>query len=337
MSHSGSHSKDTLQVKNLRVNFHADEGELCVLNDVSFSVKKGQTLGIVGESGCGKSVTSLAIMGLLPRPHGHIVSGKVVFDGQDISQFTGQKIQDIRGNKIAMVFQEPMTALSPIKTIARQMCEVYELHAPELTKDQWMQEAISMLGKAGIPDPERILGLYPFALSGGMRQRVMIAMALACKPDLLICDEPTTALDVTIQAQLLELMQELQQDMGMAILFITHDLGVIAQICDEVAVMYAGEVIEQTDVFTLFESPRHPYTRGLISSIPSLRNTPKTKLSIIEGQVPSLHEMPSGCRFSNRCPHSDDHCRGYSAPLESADDSANGNVHLVACHKHKGL
>ncbi|MTI12873.1 ABC transporter ATP-binding protein [Sansalvadorimonas verongulae] len=332
MSHSEKHSDETLRVNNLQVNFQTDEGELCVLNNVSFSVRKGQTLGIVGESGCGKSVTSLAIMGLLPQPHGRIVEGEVIFDGEDISRFQGKAIRAIRGNRIAMIFQEPMTALSPIKTIAKQMFEVYELHAPELSKEQWKQEAIAMLGKAGIPDPERILGLYPFALSGGMRQRVMIAMALACKPDVLICDEPTTALDVTIQAQLLELMQSLQKEMGMAILFITHDLGVIAQICDEVAVMYAGEIIEQTDVYSLFESPRHPYTHGLVSSIPSLRNTPKTKLNIIEGQVPALHEMPSGCRFSNRCPHSDDNCTQRAPQLESAATN-----HLVACHKYKVL
>lgn len=337
MKRTGIDMQDTLQVQNLRVNFRTDEGELCVLNDVSFTVKKGQTLGIVGESGCGKSVTSLAVMGLLPQPHGKIKGGKILFNGEDISQYQGEQIRAIRGKKIAMIFQEPMTALNPIKRIGKQLYEVYELHAPDLPKQQWPDEAASILDKVGIPDPKRILTLYPFELSGGMRQRVMIAMALACKPDLLICDEPTTALDVTIQAQLLELMQELQKDMGMAMLFITHDLGVIAQICDEVAVMYAGEIVEQTDVYSLFESPLHPYTLGLISSIPSFKNTPKTELSIIEGQVPSLHEMPDGCRFGNRCPYAGEKCH-VSPPLEIAEskgETSSAVTHMIACHKYR--
>ena len=248
-------------------------------------------------------------MKLLPQPAGCISSGSVKFKNTELTSLASKQMQIIRGNRIAMIFQEPMTALNPVKTIGKQIMEVYELHRPELSKKQRLNEAVDVLQKVGIPDAHKRVMEFPHQLSGGMRQRVMIAMALACKPDILIADEPTTALDVTIQAQILDLMQSLQKEYGMAILFITHDLGVIAQLCDDVVVMYAGRVVEKSTVKALFQHPKHPYSQGLLNAIPKLNQPRKSQLSTIEGQVPTLQNMPEGCRFFNRCPHKQDNCK----------------------------
>lgn len=315
-------SDTLLNVHNLCVDFESEQGTLNVLDHVSFEIHPGKTLGLVGESGCGKSVTSLSIMKLLPQPAGVIRSGSITFKDTDLVSLSSQQMQNIRGNRIAMIFQEPMTALNPVKNIGKQIMEVYELHRPELSKKQRLFEAIDILQKVGIPDPQKRITEYPHQLSGGMRQRVMIAMALACKPDLLIADEPTTALDVTIQAQILDLMQSLQQEYGMAILFITHDLGVIAQLCDDVVVMYAGRVIEKSNVRELFKNPKHPYTKGLLNSIPKLNQPSKSHLNTIEGQVPTLNNMPKGCRFHNRCPYKQDNCKTLDHRFIHQQDNA---------------
>ncbi|WP_323903843.1 ABC transporter ATP-binding protein [Aeromonas hydrophila] len=321
-----------LEVRDLAVEFVVDDGKIKVLDGVSFKVAPGQTLGVVGESGCGKSVTSLAIMGLLPKPHGQVVAGSIRFQGEELLSLAPDQMYKVRGNRISMIFQEPMTALNPVQTVGDQLMEVFRLHRPDYSKAQRREAAIAMLQKVGIPDPAQRFAVYPHNLSGGMRQRVMIAMALACEPALLICDEPTTALDVTIQAQILELMKELQAQTGMAIIFITHDLGVVAELCDEVVVMYAGRAVEQADVFELFDHPRHPYTHGLMSSIPRLEDEPKSLLKTIKGQVPALHEMPAGCRFSNRCPHATEICVSAIPATEQLAER-----HGVACHHWREL
>ncbi|MDM5121125.1 ABC transporter ATP-binding protein [Aeromonas rivipollensis] len=321
-----------LEVRDLEVEFSVDDGKIKVLDGVSFQVAPGQTLGIVGESGCGKSVTSLAIMGLLPRPHGQVVAGSIRFQGEELLSLPPDQMYKVRGNRISMIFQEPMTALNPVQTVGAQLMEVFSLHRPDFSKAERKEAAIAMLQKVGIPEPAQRFAVYPHNLSGGMRQRVMIAMALACEPDLLICDEPTTALDVTIQAQILDLMKALQAQTGMAIIFITHDLGVVAELCDEVVVMYAGRAVERADIFELFDHPRHPYTHGLMASIPRLEDLPKSLLKTIKGQVPALHEMPAGCRFSNRCPHATDLCVGTIPVTEQLSER-----HAVACHHWKEL
>ena len=321
-----------LEVSDLEVEFAVDDGKIKVLDGVSFKVAPGQTLGIVGESGCGKSVTSLAIMGLLPRPHGQVVAGSICFQGEELLTLAPDQMYKVRGNRISMIFQEPMTALNPVQTVGDQLMEVFSLHRPDFSKAQRKQAAIAMLQKVGIPEPAQRFAVYPHNLSGGMRQRVMIAMALACEPDLLICDEPTTALDVTIQAQILDLMKALQAQTGMAIIFITHDLGVVAELCDEVVVMYAGRAVERADIYELFDHPRHPYTHGLMASIPRLEDVPKSLLKTIKGQVPALHEMPAGCRFSNRCPHATEICVGTIPVTEQLSER-----HAVACHHWKEL
>ena len=321
-----------LEVSDLEVEFAVDDGKIKVLDGVSFKVAPGQTLGIVGESGCGKSVTSLAIMGLLPRPHGQVVAGSIRFQGEELLAMQPDQMYKVRGNRISMIFQEPMTALNPVQTVGDQLMEVFSLHRPDFSKAQRKEAAIAMLQKVGIPEPAQRFAVYPHNLSGGMRQRVMIAMALACEPDLLICDEPTTALDVTIQAQILDLMKALQAQTGMAIIFITHDLGVVAELCDEVVVMYAGRAVERADIFELFDHPRHPYTHGLMASIPRLEDVPKSLLKTIKGQVPALHEMPAGCRFSNRCPHATEICVGTIPVTEQLSER-----HAVACHHWKEL
>ncbi|MEO0414646.1 MAG: ABC transporter ATP-binding protein [Verrucomicrobiota bacterium] len=288
-----------LEVKDLVTGFDTDNGRVIAVDGVSFDVEPGKTLGIVGESGSGKSVSSLSIMQLLPRPAGVIVEGSIQFKGRELVNAPEKVMVDVRGDEIGMIFQEPMTALNPVKKIGAQVSEVFRLHK-KMSKADALEASIQILDRVGIPSPEIRVGEYPHQLSGGMRQRVMIAMALGCKPDLLIADEPTTALDVTVQAQILRLMKDLQQEMGMAILLITHDLGVIAETCDEVVVMYAGRIVERAEVKELFANPRHAYTRGLLDSMPRLERERKTKLPTIEGNVPALHEMPTGCRFSTR-------------------------------------
>jgi len=308
-----------LSVKDLCVEFQTEQGPINVLDHVSFDLNPGETLGLVGESGCGKSVTSLSIMRLLPQPAGQIVGGEIHFKGSSLTSLPAKQMQTIRGNRIAMIFQEPMTALNPVKTVGSQLLEIYHLHRSNLSKKDQFNSAIGMLEKVGIPEAAKRMGEFPHQLSGGMRQRVMIAMALACEPDILIADEPTTALDVTIQAQILDLISDLQKENGMSVLFITHDLGVIAELCDRVAVMYAGRVVEKTSVEHLFKDPKHPYSQGLLSAIPKLDGIPKTKLNTIEGQVPTLLEMPKGCRFKNRCPKAEDDCTSLDHTLVNID------------------
>ncbi|TEW47122.1 ABC transporter ATP-binding protein [Psychromonas algicola] len=269
-----------LSVRGLETEFQTDDGISKVLHGVSFDVKAGQTIGLVGESGSGKSVTAMSIMGLLPKPYGRVIGGSVNFRGTDLTNLSVNEMHEIRGDRISVIFQDPMTALNPVHTIGRQLVEVLKLHRPELSKKEQQNHAIEMLRKVKIPMPEKRFAEYAHNLSGGMRQRVMIAMALACKPDILICDEPTTALDVTVQASILELMRELQDETGMAMIFITHDLGVVAEICDDVAVMYGGKVVENADIFSIFDNPQHPYTKRLLSLMPNMDDEPKQKIKI---------------------------------------------------------
>lgn len=322
-----------LEVKNLVTQFRTDRGIITAVDGVSFDVYKGKTLGIVGESGSGKSVSALSIMRLIPDPPGIIAGGEINFEGRNILQLSDSEMRKIRGNKISMIFQEPMTSLNPVYTVGNQVEEVLRLHQ-KLTPKQATEKTIELLRLVGIPSPEKRISEYPHQLSGGMRQRIMIAMALACEPDILIADEPTTALDVTIQAQILDLMNKLQKELGMGIILITHDLGVVAETCHDVAVMYCGKIVEKADVKTLFNSPKHPYTKGLMDSIPSFDSTlhdsnkEKTKLATIEGMVPSLFNLPPGCSFQDRCFRATDHCRGPKGvpPLEEK-----GLKHLAAC------
>jgi peptide/nickel transport system ATP-binding protein len=288
-----------LRVHNLVTAFDTDAGQLTAVDGVSFEVRRGRTLGIVGESGCGKSVTAMSIMRLLPQPMGKILGGEVLFDGRNLATVPAEDMRSIRGNRISMIFQEPMTALNPVHRIGKQICEVLTQHNEMSPDDAW-QKAVEMLDKVGIPSPEIRATEYPHQLSGGMRQRVVIAIALACGPELVIADEPTTALDVTIQAQILQLINDLQRDLNMAVILITHDLGVIAETCDEVCVMYAGRIVERAPVREIFASPRHAYTQGLLNSIPRLDGVPKSELNIIEGMVPALSELKPGCRFAPR-------------------------------------
>lgn len=319
-------SKTILEVKNLRTAFRTDSGEVTAVDDVSLSVKEGQTLGIVGESGCGKSVTALSIMRLIPSPPGRVVSGQILFKGEDLLQKPIQEMRQIRGNKIGMIFQEPMTSLNPVFTIGDQVMESVRLHQG-LNKKDALSRAIEMLKLVGIPAPERRVNDYPHQLSGGMRQRVMIAMALACNPALLIADEPTTALDVTIQAQILDLLASLRQKLGMAVVLITHDLGVVAEVCESVVVMYAGKVVEKGSVEDIFLRPTHPYTRGLLNSLPSLAaKSKRNRLETIPGLVPSLNKLPKGCRFADRCSRRTDRCVEHAPVLERV-----GTEHEAAC------
>jgi peptide/nickel transport system ATP-binding protein len=298
--------ENLLEVVHLQTVFKSDKGEVVSVDDVSFTLKPGETIGIVGESGCGKSVTSLSVMGLLGSS-GRIKNGEIRFLGTDLVRLSEDRLREIRGNEISMIFQEPMTSLNPVFSIGDQMIEGIKLHL-KLKNKAAKTYAIEILKKVGIPRAAAIMEEYPHALSGGMRQRVMIAMALACQPKLLIADEPTTALDVTIQAQILELMKKLRQESQTAIMLITHDLGVIAEMTDKVIVMYAGQVVEETDVFTLFDKPKHPYTKGLMSSIPHIEYESEQHLASIPGTVPSLTHMPKGCRFHTRCSHATERC-----------------------------
>ena len=314
-----------LKLEGLRTHFRMEAGIAKAVDGVNYEIFPGQTLAVVGESGCGKSVTALSIMGLIPCPPGIRAGGRILFNGKDLRQASEAQLRKIRGNDIAMIFQEPMTSLNPVYTVGDQIMEAVQLHQG-LNRKEARAKAIEMLDKVGIPKPAQRVDEYPHQMSGGMRQRVMIAMALSCDPQLLIADEPTTALDVTIQAQILDLMAKLQEDFGTSILFITHDLGVVAEVSDYVCVMYAGKVVEYADVITLYEDPQHPYTVGLFKSLPDI-DSRKEKLDVIEGVVPSPLDFPSGCRFRNRCTYENERC-GKEEPL--LRDVGNG--HTVACH-----
>ncbi len=296
-----------LDVKNLKTYFYTEDGVVPAVDGVDFHINKGETLGIVGESGCGKSVTSLSILRLVPNPPGKIQDGEIFFEGKDLLKLKESEMRKIRGNKISMIFQEPMTSLNPVFTIGEQIGEVLELHS-KLDDDKIKQKSIELLKTVGIPRAEKVIDEYPHSLSGGMRQRAMIAMALACNPSMLIADEPTTALDVTIHAQILELMKKLQKDLNTSIMFITHDLGVIAEVADRVIVMYAGKVVEEANVIDLFKNPIHPYTIGLMKSKPDL-TTDDERLYAIKGVVPNLKNRPKGCLFHPRCEFAMDICR----------------------------
>jgi len=322
-------TEDTvLDVKNLRTVFFTNSGLFKAVDDVSFSVRRGETLAIVGESGCGKSVTALSIMRLVPDPPGRIVGGSVILEGTDLLRLDEDRMRAVRGNRISMIFQEPMTSLNPVMRIGDQITEAVQLHRTMTRKEAW-ERAVEMLRLVRIPVPERRAQEYPHQLSGGMRQRAMIAMALTCRPALLIADEPTTALDVTIQAQILALILDLQKELGMGLVLITHDLGVVAQTAQRVIVMYAGKKVEEADVDTLFANPRHPYTRGLMASMPavvSLGTNADTRLTEIPGMVPSLTNLPKGCAFAPRCELAIARCREEYPPLQ-----AWGAGHLAAC------
>ena len=310
-----------LRVEHLSVGFQNKKSMTEIISDVSFDVKPGETVCIVGESGCGKSLTSLAIMGLLPK-HGKILNGSIIFNNVDLTKKTTKELSRIRGNEISMIFQEPMTSLNPVHTVGKQIAEAILIHQSVSKKQAW-QQAVELLKLVGIPSPETRVKSYPHEMSGGMRQRVMIAMALACHPKLLIADEPTTALDVTIQAQILEEMNALKKQFNMSILMITHDLGVVSEMADRVIVMYAGKVAEYADVKTLVKNPKHPYTQGLIASIPKMDEEVE-ELAIIPGTVPSAEDMPQGCRFSTRCPFATDLCMSQAPKLY-------GDEHRVSC------
>jgi peptide/nickel transport system ATP-binding protein len=317
-----------LEVKNLKTVFFTNSGLFKAVDDLSFTVRRGETLAIVGESGCGKSVTALSVMRLVPNPPGRIVGGSVVLEGTDLLVLDEDKMRAVRGNRISMIFQEPMTSLNPVMRIGDQITEAVRLHRAMTAKEAWAQ-AVEMLRLVRIPVPERRALEYPHQLSGGMRQRAMIAMALACRPALLIADEPTTALDVTIQAQILALILELQKELGMGLVLITHDLGVVAQTAQRVIVMYAGRKVEEADVETLFANPKHPYTRGLMASIPAvapLGAATDARLVEIPGMVPSLTNLPKGCAFAPRCKLAINRCEAEYPPLTDW-----GGGHLAAC------
>ena len=317
-------SETVLQVRDLVTAFSTDRGTVRPVNGISFDVKKGRTLAIVGESGSGKSVTSLSVMQLIPE-NGRVEQGEILFRGEDLAGANKRKMQELRGNRMAMIFQEPMTALNPVYTVGEQIAEVLRLHQNQSRREA-AQNAIGMLERVHIPDPAARAACYPHELSGGMRQRVMIAMSLACNPQLLIADEPTTALDVTIQAQVLRLMRNLQEELGTAIIFITHDLGVVAEVADDVAVMYCGNIVEQGTVFEVFENPKHPYTQGLMNSLPKMSDEKSRPLEAIKGMVPSLFDLPQGCRFTTRCEHVMDACDTMPGLLKI------GETHAAACH-----
>ena len=302
-----STTQPLLSVKNLKVEFATERGIVRAIDNVSFDVMAGETLGLVGESGCGKSVTSLAILGLIPSPPGRIVGGSIKLNGRELVGLSEGDYRKIRGKEISMIFQEPMTALNPVFTVANQMIDVLVRHQ-KMTRRQAKNRAIEMLDLVGIPSPEARINEYPHQLSGGMRQRVMIAMALSCNPKLLLADEPTTALDVTTQAQVMEQINKLQQQLGTAVVLVTHDLGVVAETCDRAVVMYAGTVAEEALIVPLFDHPRHPYTEGLLKSIPKIRKEKLAELPTIPGSVPDLLLLPPGCRFRERCSRVTDEC-----------------------------
>ncbi|WP_296350415.1 ABC transporter ATP-binding protein [Reyranella sp.] len=315
-----------LDVRGLRTHFHTDRGLFRAVDGIDFSVERGRTVGLVGESGCGKSVTSLSVMGLVASPPGRVEADSIRFEGRDVLGLSADERRKLRGGKMSMIFQEPMTSLNPVHTIGQQIVEAILAHST-MSPTAAKARAVEMLDLVRIPSAAERVDDYPHRLSGGMRQRVMIAMALACEPALLIADEPTTALDVTIQAQILDLLQDLQRRLGMAILIITHDLGVIAEVADEVLVMYAGKIVESAPVTALFADPQHPYTIGLLGSIPRIE-IDRERLSTIEGTVPSPNNQPKGCRFAPRCPFADPRCHAEPPPLRNI-----GTDHQVACWK----
>jgi peptide/nickel transport system ATP-binding protein/oligopeptide transport system ATP-binding protein len=317
---SDNKSDIILEVKNLDVRFFVEEGTLPAVDGLSFSMKKGEALGIVGESGCGKSMAALSIMGLIRKP-GKITKGEILFQGKDLTKLSDKEIRKVRGKNIAMIFQEPMTSLNPVVTVGVQIMEAIQAHEDKISKKQAREKAIEMLKLVNIPLPEKRIDEYPHQLSGGMRQRVMIAMALSCSPELLICDEPTTALDVTIQAQILKLISGLKQKFNSSVIMITHDMGVISKMVDKVMVMYAGQAVEYTNKKDLFEKPLHPYTIGLIHSIPQL-DQQQQELEVIEGSVPMLSELPEGCLFHPRCKFAKDICRQTKPELINVKESS---------------
>jgi oligopeptide/dipeptide ABC transporter ATP-binding protein len=321
-------SNPLLDLQHLQTHFYMRGGVLKAVDDVSFVINERETLGLVGESGCGKSITAASIMRLIPSPPGKIVAGSVLFKGIDLLKLPESRMKKLRGSEISMIFQEPMTSLNPVYTVGDQVEESIRLHQ-KLNKKEAQEKAICMFDLVGIPDSRIRIKEYPHQMSGGMRQRVMIAMALACNPRLMIADEPTTALDVTIQAQIIDLMNKLKQEIGTSILFITHDLGVIAEIAQNVAVMYAGKIVECADVEALYTDPKHPYTRGLMNSIPKLTSERKTRLHTIKGVVPSLFNLPEGCSFYERCPDAKRDCMGEAPELKAI-----GATHKVRCLKY---
>lgn len=320
-----------LEVNDLATYFYTAEGVVKAVDGVSYDLQPGETLAIVGESGCGKSVSALSIMGLIPWPPGKVVSGDIVFQGRNLRAYDTNAMRQIRGKEIGMVFQEPMTSLNPVLTIGRQLTETMELHL-KLSRKEAEQKALELIMRVGIPDADRRLKQYPHQFSGGMRQRVMIAMAISCSPKLIIADEPTTALDVTIQAQILELMQSLCSEFGAALILITHNLGVVARFADRVNVMYAGKIIERGTAADIYTKPSHPYTLGLLHSVPRLDEPRKVKLDPIEGQPPDLISLPEGCAFTPRCSFAVDKCKVEYPPLATVSAS-----HMSACWEHKNL
>ena len=314
-----------LQVKNLKTYFFTSDLVIPAVDDVSFDINEGETLCVVGESGCGKSVTSLSIMRLVPTPPGKYVSGEILFNGEDLLKKSESQMRDIRGNIISMIYQEPMTSLNPVFTVGFQITEALILHKG-MAKKAAKAEAMRMLSLVGMPSPEQVIRKYPHQLSGGMRQRIMIAMGLSCSPQLLIADEPTTALDVTIQAQILDLLRRLKKELAMTILFITHDLGVVSEIADRVIVMYGGKIVEEGNVKDIFASPLHPYTVGLFNCIPKIEDEDRNKLTVIEGVVPAPSDFPPGCRFHPRCSFAKDICLKQEPDLRIIGESK------VACH-----
>lgn len=317
-----------LEIKGLKTHFFTDDGVVKAVDGVDLSISEGQTVGVVGESGCGKSVTSLSIMRLLADTKGRVVDGSIMYRDLDLQKLSEKEMRAIRGNEIAMIFQEPMTSLNPILKIGEQIAESIRLHL-KFNAQNARKRALEALKSVGIPRAEAIMKEYPYQLSGGMRQRVMIAMAMSCEPKLLIADEPTTALDVTIQAQILDLMRKLKQEKNTSILFVTHDLGVVAEMCDRVVVMYAGKVVEEADVYTLFANPQHPYTRGLLNSIPKLLLNQK-RLGSIPGNVPIFKNMPKGCKFVDRCSERMPKCLDLDPPLERVSDGHFSRCWLTA-------
>jgi oligopeptide/dipeptide ABC transporter ATP-binding protein len=328
MKIENSKNRPLLEVRDLSVHFFTDEGVVRAVEQVSFEIYQGKILGVVGESGCGKSVTSLSILRLIPEPPGKIVGGQIFFEGQDLLQLDQKQMVHVRGNEISMIFQEPMTSLNPVFTIGDQIMEAILFHQG-LNKSEARRKTIEMLDRVKIPSPETRIDAYPHQLSGGMRQRAMIAMALSCQPKLLIADEPTTALDVTIQDEILKLLKEIQKQMGMAVILITHDLGVISQMADQVVVMYAGRIVERSPIESILEQMRHPYTRGLVNSIPHLEER-EERLSTIPGQVPDPMHLPVGCKFHPRCYLMIEDCKKEEPPLFQVD-----NEHYSRCIRWK--